>query len=76
MGDLPTLLARYFAANARLAEAAGPWLHGLLPAPVSQLHHLEQALRLADVESQELRGEMRAVLFQIRGEYARNGGKP
>jgi hypothetical protein len=75
VGELPTFLARYLAANARLAEEAGPWLQGLLPAPVAQLHALELCLRAADAESVILRGEMRAVLFQIRGEYARNGGK-
>jgi hypothetical protein len=75
VGDLPRLLARYLAANARLAEEAGVWLHnGPFPAPVAQLHDLEKALRVADIESQELRGEMRALLFRIRGEYARNGG--
>jgi hypothetical protein len=75
VGDLPRMLARYLAANARVAEEALPWLHGELPVPTQQLLALEQTLRAADAESQVLRGEMRAVLFQIRGEYARNGGK-
>lgn len=71
VGELPTLLARYFAATTYLAEMAGPWLVGELPVPMRQLHALVEAVRRVDELGAELRGEARAVYRLIQAERER-----
>jgi hypothetical protein len=72
-GELPTVLARLFAAELELVEAAKPWLAGELPAPIAQLHHLVERARVVDELLAELRGECRAVYRLIQAERERNG---
>lgn len=70
-GELPTVLAKLFAAELELSVAAGPWLAGVLPAPVAQLRELVERARIVSELTAELRGEARAVYFLIKAERER-----
>lgn len=71
VGELPTLLARYFAALLEVTVAAGPWLAGELPAPMVQLHALVAAVCRLEEVGLDLRGEARAVYRLIQAERER-----
>lgn len=70
-GELPTVLAKLFAAELELGVAAGPWLAGVLPVPVAQLRELVERTRIVSELCAELRGEARAVYFLIKAERER-----
>jgi hypothetical protein len=72
-GELPTLLARLFAAQMDLRDAALPWLVGELPVPMFQLHGLVERLRVCDEIAAEIRGEARAVYREIQASRERSG---
>lgn len=71
VGELPTVLAQYFAALLEVTVAAGPWLAGELPVPMAQLRALVEAVRRVDELAVTLRGECHAVYRLIQAERAR-----
>lgn len=66
-------LAKHFEAELALRDAAGPWLHGELPAPMHQLKELMDRLYVLRERSAELYAEGRATYWLLKSEYEREG---
>lgn len=72
-GELPTVLAKLFAAELELNVAAGPWLAGVLPVPVAQLRDLSEKGRIVRELCAEMDGELRAVYRLVQAQRERAG---